>query len=146
MIVISFGFIVLEATGEYVISYVSIGGTIILIGIIFKIYFRGFVYLTPDKLTFKRMKFSTNIIYNIRVTPSGRKVFITLQRAYDRPIILHIPKGYRKEAESTLKKWAVKNRVMMNDDKFIRTSFFKNVIFYIVVFILLILVIAILKI
>jgi len=81
-----------------------------------RILFRGIVYLSPEKLAFKRMKFLTDDISSMWTNRSGRKVFIRLKEGYHRPIVLKIPKGYRKEAKSTLKKWCIENNIANYDE------------------------------
>lgn len=115
-VIIAFGFVVNEATGEYLITYINIGGIVFLIGMMVRILFRGIVYLSPEKLAFKRMKFPVDSISSTWTNRSGRKVFIRLKESYHRPIVLKVPREYRKEAKLALKKWCMENNIANYDE------------------------------
>lgn len=116
LVIILFGFVVNEATGEYLKTYLSIGGIVFLMSLIFRSYFSGVIYLSRKKMKMKRITLKTEIISELKITSSGRKILMTLGMAYNRPIVLKIPKGYREESKSILKQWCAENNVTIYED------------------------------
>lgn len=116
LIIIAFGFIVKVATdGQYLIHYTIIGSVFALIGVILIIYFRGTVYLGPNKLTFKRMKINPVNISVIWINRSGSK--ISIEMLPRQPYIIKVPRGYREQAKSFMIKWCSENDVPHLEDR-----------------------------